>query len=289
METLRHVLEHAKKNDRAVAHFNVSDSTQLGAIYEAAKELSAPVIIGVTEGESEFMGLVGVAGMVRAIREADMYPIYINADHVHSVAGCKLAIDAGFDAVIFDGAKLPTEENSAHAKEVVAYARAQTRATGRDILVEAELGYIGTSSKVLDKIPEGAGLDMTTPELAEQFVKESGVDLLAPSVGNIHGMLKDTPDPRLDIPRIESIAKVAGASLVLHGGSGTSNEDFLAAIKAGIRIVHINTEIRVAYRAGIESGLATNKDEIAPYRYMKQGRDAVKKVVYERIKLFGNL
>lgn len=285
METLREVLKYAAEHGRAVGHFNVSDSTQLNAVYEAAKELEAPVIIGVSEGERDFIGVNQVVAMVRVIRERDDFPIFLNADHHHSVEGCKAAIDAGFDAVIFDGVKLSEEENIAQTKEVVAYART----CGRDVLVEGELGYIGTSSKVLDAVPEGAGLDMTTPELAERFVKATGVDLLAPSVGNIHGMLKNAPEPRLDISRIEAIAKATGIPLVLHGGSGNSEEDFIAAIKAGIRIVHINTEIRVAYRTGIETALASNPDEVAPYKYLKGGRDAVKEVVYKKIKLFGSL
>lgn len=285
METLREILKHAEEHGRAVGHFNVSDSTQLNAIYEAAKELESPVLVGVSEGERDFIGVNQVAAIVRSIRERDNFPIFLNADHHHSVDACKAAIDGGFDAVIFDGVKLSEEENIVQTKEVVAYARA----CGRDVLVEGELGYIGTSSKVLDKIPEGAGLDMTTSELAERFVKATGIDLLAPSVGNIHGMLKNAPEPRLDIPRIEAIAKTCGVPLVLHGGSGNTEEDFLAAIKAGVRIVHINTEIRVAYRNGIEAALVSKPDEVAPYKYLSGGLDAVKEVVYKKIKLFGNL
>ncbi len=285
MESLREVLQHAAANGRAVGHFNVSDSTQFNAIYAAAKELGAPVIIGVSEGERNFIGVHQIAALVRAVREKEDYPIFLNADHHHSIDGCKSAIDAGFEAGIIEGAKLGYAENTAQTKEVVAYARA----SGRDVLVEAELGYIGTSSKLLDVIPEGAGLDMTTPELAERFVKATGIDLLAPSVGNIHGMLKDVPEPRLDVPRIDAIAKTCGVPLVLHGASGNSEEDVLGAIKAGVRIVHINTEIRVAYRSGIEAALATDSDEVAPYKYLGKGRDAVKDVVYKKIKLFGNL
>ena len=285
MESLRDVLIHAAANGRAVGHFNVSDSTQFNGIYAAAKELSVPVIVAVSEGERDFLGVHQIAALVRAIREKEGYPIFLNADHHHSIEGCKAAIDAGFDAVIIDGAKLSEEENTLQTKEVVAHARA----CGRDVLVEAELGYIGTSSKVLDAVPEGAGLDMTTPELAERFVKATGIDLLAPSVGNIHGMLKNVPEPRLDIPRIEAIAKTCGVPLVLHGASGNSEEDVLGAIKAGVRIVHINTEIRVAYRKGIEAALGTDPDEVAPYKYLSGGRDSLKEVVYKKIKLFSNL
>jgi len=223
--------------------------------------------------------------LVKVLREKHGVSIFLNADHHRDVADCKAAIDAGFDAVIFDGVKLSEADNITQTKEVVAYARA----SGRDVLVEAELGYIGTSSKVHDAIPEGAGLDMTTPELAERFVKETGVDLLAPSVGNIHGMLKNVPEPRLDIPRIDAIAKAAGVPLVLHGASGNADEDVRAAIASGMRIVHINTEIRVAYRNGIETALAADADEVAPYKYLGKARDAMNEVVRAKLKLFSNL
>jgi len=284
METLREVLGHAAENGRAVGHFNVSDSTQFNAIYEAAKELGAPVIIGVSEGERDFIGVHQIASLVRAIREKEQYPIFLNADHHHSVEACKAAIDAGFDAVIFDGVKLSDADNIAQTKEVVAYARA----SGRDVMIEGELGYIGTSSKLLDEVPEGAGLEKTTPEQAADFVGQTGVDLLAPSVGNLHGILKEG-NPNLDISRIDAIAQAAGAPLVLHGASGNSEEDITAAITAGVRIVHINTEIRVAYRKGIEAALAADADEVAPYKYLGKGRDTMKEVVYNKIKLFGNL
>lgn len=285
METLRDVLKHAAEHGRAMGHFNVSDSTQLNGIFEVAKGLGAPVLIGVSEGERDFIGLHQIAALVRAIREKEDYPLFLNADHHHSVEGCKAAIDAGFDEVLFDGVKLSEDENIAGAKEVVAYARA----SGRDVMVEAELGYIGTSSKILDKVPEGAGLDMTTPEQAERFVKATGIDLLAPSVGNIHGMLKNVPEPRLDIPRVEAIAKAVGIPLVLHGASGNSEEDVLGCIKGGVRIVHINTEIRLAYRKGIEAALAADLDEVAPYKYLGKGKESMKEVVLKKIKLFGNL
>lgn len=281
MKTLREILTELPSG-KAIGHFNVSDSTQLNGIFEIARELNVPVIIGVSEGEADYFGLHQVAAIVASLRSEHNFPIYLNADHVHSIEGCTRAIDAGFDAVIFDGVKLPEHENSAGAKAVVEYARS----CGRDVLVEAELGYIGTSSKVLDEVPEGAGLDMTTPELAQRFVSETGIDLLAPSVGNIHGMLKNVPEPRLDVPRIKAISEATRTPLVLHGGSGTSDEDFRAAIEAGINIVHINTEIRVAYRKGIETALAADPDEVAPYKYLAKGKEAMNEVVRSRLQLF---
>lgn len=266
----------------ALGHFNISDSTQFNAIIRAAREVGVPVWVGVSEGEEDFIGLENVVALVRAAR-ARGQEVYLNADHHHSVESCKRAIDAGFDAVIFDGVRLSMEENIAATREVVAYAHE------RGVLVEGELGYIGTSSKLLDEVPEGAGLEKTTPEQAKAFVDATGVDLLAPSVGNLHGMLK-SGNPKLDIERIAAIhAAVPETTLVLHGGSGISDDDFRAAIEAGIGLVHINTEIRKAYREGIEAAFTADAAEVAPYKYLNKGRDAVTVVVKSRLQLFNGV
>ena len=146
MQTLRETIVAAQAAKRAVGHFNVSDSNQLVA---AAMATQLPVIIGVSEGERKFIGIHNVAAMVKSARERGMQ-VYLNGDHTYSVGGVKEAIDAGFDAVIFDGSALPYEENVAKVKECVAYARA----CGREVLIEGELGRIGTSSKILDAVPE---------------------------------------------------------------------------------------------------------------------------------------
>ena len=262
-----------------MGHFNVSDSNQLNAIAAAARELALPVMIGVSEGERAWFGVRQVAAMVKSFKDAGQ-EVYLNADHTKTLDGIKEAIDAGFDEVLFDGSKLPLKENIIRAKAAVAMARA----SGRDVLVEGELGYIGSGSSLLETVPEGAGLDKTTPELAHRFVSESGVDLLAPSVGNLHGLLKGG-NPKLDIERIATVSAAAHVPLVLHGGSGTSDEDFRAAVAHGCAVVHINTEIRVAYRTGIEAGLRAS-DDVSPAKYLAGGSDAMKEVVKARLALF---
>lgn len=286
--TLREVLVDAEARHVAVGHFNISNLEALWAIFRAAKSLNVPVIVGLSEGERDFVGVRQAVALVKSIREEYQYPIFINADHTYSAERVKEAIDAGFDSVIFDGAKLSFEENIAKAKECVDYARA----SGRDVLVEAEVGYIGTSSKVLDAIPEGVKFDdstLTSPEQAERFVKETGVDLFAPAVGNMHGMLRNAPEPRLDIERVRNVRAAAGVPLVLHGGSGTSDEDFREAIKAGISLVHINTEIRVAFAKTLSAYLTAHPDEVAPYKIMKEPTEAMQKVIEARLRLFSGL
>ncbi|MHB8651696.1 MAG: class II fructose-bisphosphate aldolase [Minisyncoccota bacterium] len=285
MYSLRQTIKNAEQNHVAVGHFNISNIEGLWGIFFAARSLNVPVIIGLSEGERDFVGVRQAVALVKSIRDEYRYPIFINADHTYSFERVKLAVDAGFDAVIFDGAKLTIEENIAQTKRCVEYAHA----VNPEIIVEAEMGYIGTSSKILDAIPEGAvvsGDALTSPDDAARFVQETGVDLFAPAVGNIHGMLRSMPDPRLDIPRIAAIRAAAGVPLVLHGGSGTVDKDFVDAITAGIAIVHINTEIRVAYRNAMRDFMQDNPDEIAPYKIGKNAVEAVQHVVEKRLALF---
>ena len=289
MKTLREYILEADKKGVAIGHFNISNLEGLHAIYNAAKKLNVPVIIGLSEGEEAFVGREEGVALIRALRQRDNYPIFLNADHHYSFESVKLAIDAGFDSVVIDAVKLPLEENIAVTKKCVEYARKISKKENRDILVEAELGFIGTSSKILDKLPEGVSeVTMTGPEDAKYFVEQTGVDLLAPSIGNVHGMVK-SGNPRLHPERVKAIRKATGIPLVLHGGSGSMNEDFVACIKEGIDIVHINTEIRVAYTNALKKSLADNPEETTPYKYLPAAVSAVEAIVSARLKLFNNL
>ena len=283
MKTLREYIHEFDKEGKAIGHFNISSLDALWGIFNAAKNLNLPVIIGVSEGEEDFVGTEQAIALVKSFRETYNYPIFLNADHHYSFERVKKAIDAGYDAVIIDAVKLPLDENIALTKKCVDYAREVSKDTGRDILVEAELGFIGQSSKVIDEIPDGVSeATMTTPEDAKAFVEATGVDMLAPSVGNVHGIVR-SGNPRLHPERVKAIREACGVPLVLHGGSGTMNEDFIECIKNGIDIVHINTEIRVAYRDGIKQSLIDNPDEVAPYKFLKPGMFAVQKVVEARL------
>ncbi|HAE36890.1 MAG: Ketose-bisphosphate aldolase, class-II [Candidatus Nomurabacteria bacterium GW2011_GWF2_35_66] len=295
IKTLREYIKEAEGKGIAIGHFNISNMEGLHGIYNASKKLSeetgspVPIIIGVSEGEEEFIGRDEVAVLVKMIRERDNYPIFLNADHHYTFESVKKALEAGYDAAILDAVKLPLEENIILTKKCVEYAKELGDKEGRDILIEAELGFIGQSSKLLDAIPEGVSeATMTKPEDAKYFVEQTDINLLAPSVGNIHGMIKGG-NPRLDIERIKAIREACGVPLVLHGGSGIADEDFTSAIKAGISIIHINTEIRVAYKNALEKSLKENPNEVAPYKFLKGGVEAVEDVVYNRLKLFNNL
>jgi fructose-bisphosphate aldolase, class II len=288
MKTLKECIAEAESKKTAIGHFNISNLEGVWAAFGAAQKLNLPVIIGVSEGEREFVGVKQIAAVIKSIREEYDYPIFLNADHTYSFEKVKEAVDAGFDAVIVDGAQLPFEDNVKLAKQCVEYAKS----VNPNILIEGELGYIGTSSKLLDALPEGvttSGEGLTHPDQAKQFVEATSVDLLAPAVGNVHGMMKVGNDPRLDIPRIKDIRQAAGVPLVLHGGSGTVDEDFVNGIHNGIAIVHINTELRVGFRKGLELALQEHPDEIAPYKYLKEALKAMEKVAEGRLKLFNGI
>ena len=287
MLTLREYIKNARANNLAVGHFNISTLDGVWAVADAAQALNVPVIIGVSEGERDYVGVQQVSLVVKSIREERGQPIFLNADHTYSFDRVKEAIDAGFDAVIFDGAQLSFEENVKIAKQCVEYARS----SGRDVLVEGELGFIGTSSKVLDAIPDGAVVGdaaMTKPADALRFVQETGVDMLAPAVGNIHGVVRGG-DPALNTKRVKEISEMTDIPLVLHGASGNSADDIYNSVKNGVAIVHVNTELRLAYRSGLVKSLSENPDEVAPYKFLKPAKLAMQKVVEEKLRIVNNL
>ncbi|MEX0919505.1 MAG: class II fructose-bisphosphate aldolase [Parcubacteria group bacterium] len=282
MKTLREYLDWAEKEGKALGHFNISDSEGFKAVTETAKELNVPVIIGVSEGEREFLGPKETRALVESAQSEGL-PVFLNADHTYSFEKIKEAIEAGFDSVITDHADKPFVENISKTKEIVDF----VRSVKPEVLVEAEIGFIGQSSKVLETLPTGVSdTTQTRPDEALRFVEETGIDLLAPSVGNVHGMVK-TGNPKLNINLIKEIKSAVKVPLVLHGGSGISEEDFIKAMSAGISLVHINTELRLAYKEGIEEGLKS--DEVAPYKFMAEGVEEMKKVVSKYLKLFNRL
>jgi fructose-bisphosphate aldolase, class II len=285
MKTLRTILQQAQANRVAVGHFNISDLVALKAVFAAARNLNVPVIVGVSEGEREFMGTRQVAAVVKSLRDAYDFPIFLNADHTHSLPGAVEAAKAGFDWIVFDASTLPFEENVRQTKTAVE----TVKALRPDILVEGEIGDIGSGSEIHDKAPD-LEKGLTNPDEAKRFVEETRVDTLAPAVGNMHGMLKSMiaggARKRLDIERIRAIKESTGIFMTLHGASGTDDNDLREAIAAGITVVHINTEVRLAWRRGLDRALTKQPNEIVPYKILPPVVDSVKQVVAARLALF---
>ncbi len=287
MNSLRKVLQDAEQRRVALGHFNVSDLVGFKAVVAAARQLNVPVLLGVSEGEREFLGVQQIAALVQSVRDEYECPVFLNADHTHSLESARRAAQAGFDEVIFDLSDRSFEENLKQTKEAVELLKSMRP----EILVEGEIGYIGRSSEIVAHAPEAVTL--TTPEEAVQFVSHTRVDILAPSVGNMHGLLpsmvRGETQKRLDVERIRQIKQQTGAFLTLHGGSGTADQDFVAAIQAGITIIHVNTELRLAWRHGVEEGLNAHPNEIAPYKILPAAVNSVEAIVASRLRLFNNL
>jgi fructose-bisphosphate aldolase, class II len=268
MDTLREVLTRLQRQGSAVGHFNVADLVLLKAVVAAAVEVGVPVIVGASEGERDFSGTYDV-------------PVFLNADHTHSLARAVEAARAGFDSVGVDFSALPFDQNVSRTRETVEAIKAINPA----ILAEGEIGDIGTGSGIRETV-HNEFQNLTTPEESRQFVDSTGIDVLAPAVGNLHGMLESMVEGKtkkhLNIERIAQIKKASGVFLTLHGGSGTDDEDFLRAIAAGISIVHISTELR----RSLDASLTSQPNQVVPYKIVSPVVESVKQVVSSGLKLF---
>lgn len=284
MKTLREVLGEARQNEVAVGHFNISDLAGLKAVFESARALHVPVIVGLSEGERDFMGAREAAAVVKVLRQEHDYPIFLNADHTHSLGSAEEAARAGFDSIVFDRSELPFAQNISETKRAVEALKAINPA----ILIEGEIGEIGTGSEIHEEALQG--LTLTTTEEAREFVAATGIDILAPAVGNTHGlsrsMIRGEAQKHLDIDRIAEIRKATGLFMTLHGASGTNDDDLRRAIQAGITEIHINTEVRLAWRRGLETAFAKERDQVVPYKLLPAAVDAMKQVVSARLLLF---
>jgi ketose-bisphosphate aldolase len=279
------VLSEAQAKGSAVGHFNVSDVSILKGVVSAARDMKTAVIVGVSEGERTYLGTRQIAAVISSLRDEIDVPIFLNADHTHSLASALEAAHAGFDSIVFDISSLPFEENVKQTRQAVEALKSINPA----IFIEGEIGDIGTGSEIHETASETGGA-LTTADEARQFVQATRVDALAPAIGNRHGMSRSMVEgssrKHLDLGRIAEIKAAAGCFLTLHGGSGTGDKDFLGAIRAGINIIHVNTELRVAWRRGLERGLAADGSEVVPYKIFPNAIAAVDDVVKSRLRLF---
>ena len=282
MKNLIEYLKDAKSDGYAIGHFNFSTEDVLKGIVEAARDAGAPaVMVGTSEGEVEFFGMYEAVALVGAVRKHFNFPVFLNADHFKSFGKCQEAIDVGYDSVIIDESKMSFADNISATKKVVEYAKS----SGKDVLVEGEIGYLRGSSEV-QKAVEISSADYTKSEEVKEFVEKTGVNQLAVVFGNIHGIVTEQEE-KLDIEHFKKIVvAVPDVFYVLHGASGLKDSDVQAAIKAGITNVHFNTELRVAYTEGLHKALHDKPGETTPYKYLKVGVEEMKKVVSAKIKLF---
>ncbi len=279
--SLRATLELARRDGWAVGAFNVSNLEEVHAVCRAAQALEAPVLIEASPGESEYFGVQSLRAVVDEYRERYRIQAWLNLDHATDPVQVRQAIACGYDAVHYDGSKLPLPDNTATLKELAIEAHRS------QCLIEGEPDHItgvSTANAVASETVQQAA-QYSDPEALAAFVTATGIDTVASFVGNIHG-LYETPK-RLDLGLLRTIRERVGCFLSLHGGSGIPNEDITEAIAIGVVKINVNSELRRAFLDGLR--LATKEPkELAPYKYLPAAIEAVQLVVEQKVKLFGS-
>ncbi len=279
--TTKEMLKKAQKERYAVGAFNANNMEIIQAIIETAEEEKAPVILQASQGAIKYAGIEIIVALVKVMAEKVDIPVALHLDHGTDYFQNIKCLRAGFTSLMFDGSKLPFDENVEMTKKVVEIAHAC------DIPVEAELGQIG---KMGDCDEPGVALErvnenMAIPEEAAKFVELTEIDFLAAAVGTIHGCR--TPFAKLDIPRIEKIKELTGVPLVLHGASGVNDEEVKKGIAAGISKINIDTRIRMKFTEKMRKIIKTNPEEIDPRKILGPAKDAAKEIIRNRIRVFG--
>lgn len=283
-EDARRAMEKARNGHYALGAFNLDSQDILKAVVHAAAAKQAPVIVQLSQGEVDAMGLENVRDMVDNYKAEFGVEMYLNLDHSPTVAGAIAAIEAGYEFIHIDISQArknaSVDEIIAETRQVVAYAKL----TGAS--VESEPHYFGGGSNVFTTKIDYNEIRKTfsTPEGAKAFVDATGIDTFAAAIGNLHGSY---PVPKkLDIELLQSIRGAIDTNISLHGGSGTPGHYFVDATKAGVSKVNINTDMRIAFRKTLESVLAENKSEFAVVKLMDAVIEAVQAVVEQKIEMF---
>ncbi|MCL2087723.1 MAG: class II fructose-1,6-bisphosphate aldolase [Oscillospiraceae bacterium] len=278
----KEMLKNALKGKYAVGQFNINNLEWTKAVLLAAQECSSPVILGVSEGAGKYMGgYKTVVGMVNGMLEClnITVPVCLHLDH-GGYNGAKACIEAGFSSVMYDGSHAPIEENIANTKELVGICNA------KGLSLEAEVGSIGGEEDGV----VGKGECADPKECGE--IARLGVSMLAAGIGNIHGAYPDDW-PGLSFETLRAVKKEVGdVPLVLHGGTGISEEMIKEAISLGVAKINVNTECQWAFQKATRQYIEDGKDLVGkgfdPRKLLAPGFEAIKVVVREKIKLFGS-
>lgn len=293
------LLRHAQEHGYAIPAFNVNHLETLLAVIAAAKAEQSPIIIETSEGGIEYAGLHMLIAMVRVVAEAPI-PVVLHLDHGKDLALIQEAINSGYTSVMIDASSLPFAENVQKTRQVVKWARA------KGVAVEAEIGRIaGAEDKVSVSAREAL---LTDPEEAARFAKESECDSLAISIGTQHGAFKVSGDHHLDIKRLKEIRKQVEVPLVLHGASGvreyivnlakrfgadigemrgTLDEDVKKAVKNGICKVNIDTDLRLAFSAGLREAVTLHHNWFDPRKLFAPGMTLMTEVAKQKMQMLG--
>ncbi len=282
----RKLMERARREKFAVGAFNLDNQETLIAVCRAAKAKDAPVLVEVSKGEVDMLGLENIRDLVDNYKAQYDIEMFINLDHSPSVEDAIEGIKAGFEFIHIDVSQAnheATDEEIIEATKKVVEAAKETGA-----LVESEPHYFGGSSNLhTEKIDyEEIRKTFSTPEGARTFVEATGIDTYAAAIGNLHG--KYPVPKKLDLELLGQLREALDCNISLHGGSGTPGHYFEDAAKIGVTKININSDMRVAYRDTLEKVLAENKDEYAVIKLMGIVINAVQKVVESKISVFGS-
>jgi fructose-bisphosphate aldolase class II len=268
----------AQKEKFAIGAFNANNMEFVEAVIETAEEEKAPVFLQISQGAIKYAGLEMATNMVRTAAELASIPVILHLDHGTDFEQNVRCLRAGFTSLMFDGSKLPFEENVKITAKIVEIAHSCS------IPVEAELGQVGQSKDKLT--PEQIEALMTQPEEAAKFVKLTKCDSLAVAIGSVHAM--KTREARLDIERLKKIRKLVDIPLVLHGSSGVALDSIQEGIANGICKVNVATQLSMAFIKGMADALKANPNEVDARKILLPGKLAVKEKVREYIKVFNS-
>lgn len=272
------MLKHAERYSYAVGAFNVINLDFLNGILEAAEAMKSPVILNIAEVHFPFVNMEQIAPAIQHMAESASVPVVLNLDHGVSFEAVVRALRCGFSAIMYDASKKPMEQNIEETRLVVKMAHSV------GVSVEAELGQV-VGAEGGKKAARARREFFTDPAQAERFVAETGIDALAVSVGNVHGFYEG--EPELDFDLIKELKERCGIPLVLHGGSGISDDDFRRAVQLGIRKINFFTEMSKMATDRLRELIAGSEDYFIQ-DILKEAKATIKEVVKERIQVFGS-
>ena len=272
------MLDHAFQNGYGVGAFSAHNAETVLAIFEAAAEEKAPIMIQVGQKVIQTLGMEALKGLIDTYEKEFDVPVAIHLDHSRQFEQTMQAVQMGFQSVMFDGSGLSFEENTAITRKVVDIARAL------EIGSEGEIGKIGGTEDDIT-VDEKDAL-ITTTEEAVAFVEATDVDYLAVSIGTAHGIYKETPNLRFE--RLKEIVEAVERPVVLHGGSDVPDEQVQRAISLGIAKINVDTELRQAFTRGVQEAFGENQNDIVLASSLGLGRLRMKEKVQEKIRVFGS-
>ncbi len=275
LTTLKEILAGARENAYAVPAFDCVEDVMVRSVLETAEELHAPVIVMCLQPRPDSYDMAYLAGLVRAVADLHPIPIALHLDHTSDLDVVKRAIDHGFTSVMVDGSTMPFEANVALSRAAVELAHPH------GVSVEAELGHVGGMDLAETECGESV---LTLPEEVVRFVGETNVDALAVSIGTAHGVYRSLPN--LSIDRLKELNAVSTVPLVLHGGSGTPDDQIRESVRNGICKINIFADNRIAMAKGMKTAVARiNRIDPLPADIFGPMKQAMGETVAEKIRL----